>query len=103
MMPKLNETIEWIDTKAYLDSPLMFTPIPAIISDFPGLPIEYLRRDLRMWWDYYAREKMENLALYCEEHVNFYSPMKIPFLKEYLDLFLDRDLTDYKNVKLHVK
>ena len=103
MMPNLNETIKWIDSKAYLESPLIFTPIPAIVSDFPGLPIEYLRRDLRMWWDQYAREKMENLALWCEEQVNKYSPIYPYYLKEYLDLFLDRDISDHKNITMHVK
>lgn len=102
-MPSLNETIEWIDSQAYLDSPLTFKPIPSIVSDFPMLPFEYARRDLRMWWDRYAREYLENMALKFEEQINMYSPIKPPFMKEYLDIFLDRDLTDYKNVKMHVK
>lgn len=51
-MPIFNITVDWIDNRRYLkSSPLKFMPVPYPVSDFPGLPIEYVRRDVRIFWD----------------------------------------------------
>jgi len=59
ILPYIKPTLKWIDNKEYLKSPLRFTPVPHAVSDFPGLQIEYVRRDIRKWWDDYCREFVE--------------------------------------------
>ena len=56
-----------------------------------------------MFWDRYMREYVETIMLWCENQANIWSPIKIPFMKEYVDMFIDRDKTDFKNIDLHLK
>ena len=102
-MPDFNKTIEWIDEKKFLLSPLKFSPIPYVISDFPGVQIEYVRRDARIMWDKYARKHVEEWLLIFERILNTYAPIRVPYLKEYVEIFIDRNTTDTTSYKLHVK
>ena len=74
-------TKEWIDSKAYLKSPLIFAAPPRIMEQW--VPLHYAVKDARLWYDKKLRSKVEN------------------YLRKYeITFFVDMDPKDWSKVKL---
>ena len=64
--------------------------MPSIISDFPGLPIEYFRRDLRLYWKSTWQNLVESSVLFAESVIDYWSPVNLFIMHWYIDFFIDR-------------
>lgn len=59
VLPALNSTINWIDTKNYKNSGFRFKA-PPVMNDFK-IKWAYVKKEVRLWYIKNALEKVENL------------------------------------------
>lgn len=84
VMPSLNVTSDWIDSKKYLQTPYQFK-VPAQLSD------------VKLYWAYFKKEVRR---FYRKHLMDVIEPQLRKFKVTYL---VDMDPTDFTQVKLHQK